>query len=37
MKFREMRRSKKEVFKKDIEEILEKGEYGVLSVMGDNG
>jgi nitroimidazol reductase NimA-like FMN-containing flavoprotein (pyridoxamine 5'-phosphate oxidase superfamily) len=37
MKFREMRRSGKEVFGKDIEGILERGEYGVISVIGDNG
>lgn len=35
--FREMRNKKREVFKEDIEDILKRGEYGILSVMGDNG
>lgn len=35
--FRKMRRSKKEVFEKDIEDILNEGEYGVLSLTGENG
>jgi hypothetical protein len=35
--FRKMRRSKKEVFGPEIAEILNAGEYGVMSVHGDNG
>lgn len=35
--FKEMRRKDKEITKGEIEEILTKGEYGVLSTIDDNG
>lgn len=35
--FREMRRNDREIFDKDIEDILVNGEYGTLSTIGDNG
>ncbi len=35
--FKEMRRKDKEITKDEIEEILTKGEYGVLSTIDDNG
>lgn len=35
--FREMRKSKREVFGQDITNILNKGEYGVLGTIGENG
>ncbi|MDX1359102.1 MAG: pyridoxamine 5'-phosphate oxidase family protein, partial [Clostridia bacterium] len=37
MAFREMRRKDRQVFDELLYKILEKGEYGVLSVHGDNG
>ncbi len=37
MNFREMRRKDRQVFDDLITEILDKGEYGVLSVFGENG
>jgi nitroimidazol reductase NimA-like FMN-containing flavoprotein (pyridoxamine 5'-phosphate oxidase superfamily) len=37
MEFREMRRKDRQVFDELLNEILEKGEFGVLSVHGDNG
>lgn len=37
MNFREMRRKDRQVFDNLITEILESGEYGVLSVFGENG
>lgn len=37
MAFREMRRKDRQVFDDMIMEILDKGEYGVLSVTGENG
>jgi nitroimidazol reductase NimA-like FMN-containing flavoprotein (pyridoxamine 5'-phosphate oxidase superfamily) len=35
--FKEMRKSNREVFGQDIESILNRGEYGVLGTVGDNG
>lgn len=35
--FREMRKSNREVFGQDIDNILDKGEYGVLGTIGDDG
>ncbi|MBU5677085.1 pyridoxamine 5'-phosphate oxidase family protein [Alkaliphilus sp. MSJ-5] len=35
--FKEMRRKDKEITKDEIEEILTKGEYGILSTINDNG
>jgi len=35
--FKEMRRNDREIFDKDIEDILVNGEYGTLSTIGDNG
>jgi nitroimidazol reductase NimA-like FMN-containing flavoprotein (pyridoxamine 5'-phosphate oxidase superfamily) len=37
MEFRGMRRKDRQVFDDLITEILEKGEYGILSVHGENG
>lgn len=37
MAFREMRKKDKQVFSDLVSEILYKGEYGVLSTMGENG
>jgi len=37
MDFRNMRRSNKEIFDENIVEILETAEFGVMSVMGENG
>jgi len=37
MSFREMRRKDRQVYDDLINEILENGEYGVLSTMGENG
>ena len=37
MNFREMRRKDRQVFDNLVTEILESGEYGVLSVFGENG
>ena len=34
--FREMRRKKQELSKKEAEEVLERGTSGVLAVLGDN-
>lgn len=35
--FKEMRRKDRELTKEDIENILLQGEYGTLSMIGDNG
>ena len=37
MEFREMRRKDRQVYDDMVSEILEKGEYGVISVSGENG
>ena len=37
MNFRKMRRKDRQVFDDLVNEILVKGEYGVLSIMGENG
>lgn len=37
MKFREMRRSDRQVFNSDIEDILLRGEYGILSTISEIG
>lgn len=37
MEFRKMRRNDKQVHDDLVNEILKKGEYGVLSLTGDNG
>ncbi len=35
--FREMRKSERQLSEKELQEILETGEYGILSTIGDNG
>ncbi|MCM0647529.1 pyridoxamine 5'-phosphate oxidase family protein [Clostridium swellfunianum] len=35
--FKPMRKSAREIFDKDIIEILQEGEYGVLATIGENG
>lgn len=35
--FRKMRRQEKEIENKEIEEILNKGEYGIFATIGENG
>lgn len=35
--FKPMRKSAREIFDKDIIEILQEGEYGVLATTGENG
>ncbi len=35
--FKPMRKSAREIFDKDIMEILDRGEYGVLATTGENG
>ena len=35
--FKEMRKKDREIFNEDIEEILNQGEYGFLSTVGDDG
>ncbi|WP_160675413.1 pyridoxamine 5'-phosphate oxidase family protein [Clostridium sp. C8-1-8] len=35
--FKEMRRKDREIEEMEIKEILDKGEFGVLSTIGDNG
>lgn len=35
--FKPMRKSSREIFDEDIIEILNKGEYGVLATVGENG
>ncbi|MCK5757832.1 MAG: pyridoxamine 5'-phosphate oxidase family protein [Clostridiales bacterium] len=37
MKFREMRRSDRQIFNLDIEDILLRGEYGILSTVSETG
>ena len=37
MKFREMRRNDRQVFNADIEDILLRGEYGILSTISKTG